>query len=122
MKWLAVGLGFGLMFAYLMMLKSQEDWFNEDWTPFNGKREIVIDEYWADDLKVRIFYNREELDVYADLNEWEDGRVYVTIITSDAPKSEVERKIEGTWVDAGPAIVKVIEGTDQVVSITYIKE
>lgn len=70
-----------------------------------------------------MFFGRDDEYVYADTRDYnETAEIGVTLIVRQPASSEIERQADGQWLDAGPAIVRVIAGTDEVVSWTYIRE
>ena len=85
-------------------------------------QESEIEEYFAQKMFVKVYFNRGKKQAFADLDGFEKtGEVRVTLFTTDAPKNEVERQMEGKWGDAGTAIVRVKKGTNEIVSWTIVK-
>ena len=126
MNWFPFAMAMMIMVLMMLWMMRSNGWFDNvgmsgDWD--DDVREIVIEEYYADNLKVRVFYNSEYMNSRADTDEYtETGEVKLTVYVDTAPKSEIEEKTSGCWLDMGPAIVRVIADTRQVVSVTYIKE
>ena len=81
-----------------------------------------VEEFRADKLLVKIYFGRQARSASADLREWErTGVIRVTAFVTELPKNELERQAEGKWANAGPAIVRIRKGTDEVVSWQLIR-
>lgn len=116
MKWYPFFLTMaGLAVMMLIMIGTNQEW--------KVKEKIVLEEYYAENLKIRVFYNKDRTDNWADVGDYDlSGEIKLTVFVQAAPKSEIEEKASGCWLDMGPAIVRMIANTKQVVSVTYIKE
>lgn len=119
MPWLALGITIGLMFAYLALLKN--NWLGDN--DEEELEEVVLEEYWADALFMRVYYNQDFNAAQADFSEYEENNVVrISVYTMGPPADAVQKKVEGEWIPVGAAIVRVIEGTREVVSVSYVKE
>lgn len=90
---------------------------------YSQARGIPVEkDYRANKLLLKIYYGRGAGSAVADLDEWErTGVIRVVIFSTKTPTNEVERQLEGKWADAGPAIVRIKEGTNEVVAWQYFK-
>lgn len=73
-------------------------------------------------LILKVFYGRTAQSAVGDFTEFEkNGRIFITYFATEEITNEVQRQIQGKWVDAGQAVVRVIEETGEIVSWTYIR-
>ena len=87
-----------------------------------ANQESEIEEYMAQELELKIFYDKGKRQAIANLDTFEkDGKISVVMFLTEPPQNEVQRMTEGKWVKGGPALVRVRKGTNEVVSWTYIK-
>ncbi len=80
------------------------------------------EEYIAQKLLLKVYFDREKRSAIADLGEFDKtGVIRVIVFVTEPPKNEIDRMAEGKWADAGPAVVKVKKDTNEVISWKYIK-
>ena len=87
-----------------------------------ANQEKEVDEYVAQKLMLKVFFDRGKKSAMADLGEFDKtGVMRIVMFLTEPPKNEIERQAEGKWMDAGPAVVRITKDTDEVISWKYIK-
>lgn len=87
-----------------------------------ANQEKEEEEYVAQKLLLKVFFDRGKRSAIADLGEFDKtGVIRIVMFVTEPPKNEIERQAEGKWADAGPAVVKIRKNTNEVISWRYIK-